>query len=92
MGEAEGVPDDDVGLGDWRRGLGGDPVGEGGVGAVGGARGLGDVLPGGVELVVFVCCGLGGWVSGGGFAREAGADGGASEERNCGDTWRRTYT
>lgn len=63
MREAEGVPEDHVGVVDGVGGRGGNPVGEGGVGGRGGgwggwgggvAGGLGDVAAGGVELVVSV--------------------------------------
>lgn len=54
MDDAEGVPEDDVGVGDVGGGVGGDPFGE----AAGGvAGGLGDVAAGGVDLCVVVWMG-----------------------------------
>lgn len=51
MDDAEGVPEDDVGVGDVGVRVGGDPFGKA-RGRV--ARGLGDVASGGVELSVVV--------------------------------------
>lgn len=54
VGDAKGVPEHDVGVGDVFGGVGVDPLGE----AHGGfAGGLGHVAAGGVDLVVGVCVG-----------------------------------
>lgn len=47
MGDAKGVPEDDVGVGDVGAGVGGDPFGKAARGVAGGLR---DVAPGGVDL------------------------------------------